>query len=278
MAVYRRTSRPRFILLVLVLSAITLVTLDARSNGGGVLGQVRGKAHDVFAPVQDATHAVLRPVGDFFTGVVHYGDLKRENTRLRDQVAKARGQSDQAAAAQRELQLLLAQQHLDYVGNIPTVAAQVVETSSSNFELSVQINRGTDSGIAVGFPVVAGAGLVGRVADVSAKRSTILLVSDPTFSVGVRLTTTGDAGVADGTGRDSPLRVDLVDPAIKLKVGDVLLTSGLALERFPKDIPVGRVTSVKQVPGALQQNVTIQPVVDLSRLEFVEVLQWSPQG
>jgi rod shape-determining protein MreC len=277
-AVYRRTSRPRFILLVLVLSAITLVTLDARGSGGGVLGQVRGKAHDVFAPVQDATHAVLRPVGDFFTGVVHYGDLKRENTRLRDQVAKARGQSDQAAAAQRELQLLLAQQHLDYVGNIPTVAAQVVETSSSNFELSVQINRGSDSGIAVGFPVVAGAGLVGRVADVSAKRSTILLVSDPTFSVGVRLTTTGDAGVADGTGRDSPLRVDLVDPAIKLKVGDVLLTSGLALERFPKDIPVGRVTSVKQVPGALQQNVTIQPVVDLSRLEFVEVLQWSPQG
>ncbi|HLY83448.1 MAG TPA: rod shape-determining protein MreC, partial [Acidimicrobiales bacterium] len=71
---------------------------------------------------------------------------------------------------------------------------------------------------------------------------------------------------------------DLVDPAIKLKVGDVLLTSGLALERFPKDIPVGRVTSVKQVPGALQQSVTIQPVVDLSRLEFVEVLQWSPQG
>jgi rod shape-determining protein MreC len=277
-AVYRRTSRSRFVLLVLVLSAITLVTLDSRANGGGALSQLRGKVQDAFAPVQDATHSVLRPVGDFFTGVVHYGDVKQENARLREQLAKARGEQDQALAAQRELRLLLDQQHLDFVGNIPTVSAQVVGTSSSNFELSVQVNRGSDNGIAVGMPVVAGAGLVGRVAEVSAKRATVLLVTDPTFSVGVRLTTTGDVGVADGTGRGSPLRVDLVDPTVKVKVGDVLVTSGLQLARFPKDIPVGRVKTVKQDPGALQQSVTIDPVVDLSRLEVVQVLQWSPQG
>jgi rod shape-determining protein MreC len=276
-AVYRRTARPRFVLLVLVLSAITLVTLDARANGGGIVGQLRNKGQAAFAPVQDATHAVLRPVGDFFTGVLHYGDVKRENARLRAQLATARGQQDQAAEAQRELRLLLDQQHLGFVGNIPTVAAQVVDTSSSNFELSVQVNRGTDSGVAVGMPVVAGAGLVGRVVEVTAKRSTILLLTDPTFSVGVRLTTSGDVGVADGSGRQSPMRVDLVDPATKIKVGDVLVTSGLQQQRFPKDIPVGKVRGVELQPGALQQNVTIDPVVDLSRLEFVQILQWSPQ-
>jgi rod shape-determining protein MreC len=276
-AVYRRTARPRFVLLLLVLSAITLVTLDARGNGGGMLGQVRGKAHDILAPVQDATHSVLRPVGDFFTGVVHYGDVKRENTQLRDQLAKTRGQQDQAAAAQRELQLLLDQQHLDFVGNIPTVAAEVVDTSSSNFELSVRVNRGADSGVAVGMPVVAAAGLVGRVVEVSPKRSTVLLLTDPTFSVGVRLSTSGDVGVADGVGRDNPMRVDLVDPTTKVKVGNLLVTSGLQLERFPKDIPVGKVRSAKQVPGALEQSVTLDPSVDVSRLEFLQILQWSPQ-
>jgi rod shape-determining protein MreC len=276
-AVYRRTARPRFVLGVLVLSAITLVTLDARANGGGLVGQIRTKGQDAFAPVQDATHSVLRPVGDFFTGVLHYGDVKRENARLRAQLATARGQQDQAAEAQRELRLLLDQQHLGFVGNIPTVAAQIVDTSSSNFELSVQVNRGTDSGVAVGMPVVAGAGLVGRVVEVTAKRSTILLLTDPTFSVGVRLTTSGDVGVADGSGRQSPMRVDLVDPATKIKVGDVLVTSGLQQQRFPKDIPVGKVRGVELQPGALQQNVTIDPVVDLSRLEFVQILQWSPQ-
>jgi rod shape-determining protein MreC len=276
-AVYRRTARPRFVLLLLVLSAITLVTIDTRAGGSGVIGQIRAKAHDAFAPVQDATHSALRPVGNFFTGVVHYGELKSENARLRDELAKVRGQQLQAADAQRELQLLLDQQHLDFVGNIPTVAAQVVDTSSSNFELSVQINRGTSSGVAAGMPVVAAAGLVGRVVEVSAKRSTVLLLTDPTFSVGVRLTANGDTGVANGRGRDNPMTIDLVPPNTRLNHGDVLLTSGLQLERFPKGIPVGRVGAVKQEPGALQENVTMDPVVDLSRLEFVQVLQWSPQ-
>ena len=277
MAVYRRTARPRFVLLLLVLSALTLVTIDTRAGGSGVIGQIRAKAHDAFAPVQDATHSALRPVGNFFTGVVHYGELKSENARLRDELAKARGQQLQAADAQRELQLLLDQQHLEFVGNIPTVAAEVVDTSSSNFELSVQINRGTSSGVAAGMPVVAAAGLVGRVVEVSAKRATVLLLTDPTFSVGVRLTANGDTGVANGRGRDNPMTIDLVPPNTRLNHGDVLLTSGLQLERFPKGIPVGRVDAVKQQPGALQEDVTMNPIVDLSRLEFVQVLQWSPQ-
>lgn len=278
MAVYRRSARPRFILLILVLTAITLVTIDTRSNGGGVTGTIRSRAQDVFAPVQSATHSVLRPIGDFFTGALHYGSLKRENAQLRDQLAQARGDALGSADAQRELQILSEQAHLDFVGNIPTVAAQVVDTSSSNFEVSVQINRGTDSGIAVNMPVVTGAGLVGRVAQVSAKRATVLLVTDPTFSVGVRLTTNGAVFVADGAGRGNPMTLELVDATTQIHVGDKLVTSGLTLEQYPKDIPVATVRSVKAAPGQLQQTVTVTQSVDLSRLEYVRVLQWSPQS
>ncbi len=276
MAVYRRPFRTRFVLVVLVLAAITLVTLDSRSGGKGWTGTVRNRVQDAFAPVQDTTHSALRPVGDFFTGAVHYGDLKNENARLRDQLAKARSQQLQTADAQRELQLLLDQQHLAFAANTPSVAAEVVDTSSSNFEESIQINRGKDAGIALNMPVVTAGGLVGRIAAVTAKRATVLLLTDPTFGVGVRLTT-GETAVASGAGRDNPLRVDLIQPGVKLAVGDMMVTSGLQLERFPKDIPVGKVHSVSQPPGALQEAVTITPVVDLSRLEFVQVLQWSPQ-
>lgn len=277
MAVYRRSSRPRFVLLLLVLTAITLVTVDTRANGGGVTGTLRSAAHDVFAPVQSATHAVLRPVGDFVTGAVRYGSLKSENARLRDQLAQARSQALAASDAQRENQILSEQAHLDFVGGIPTVSAQIIDTSSSNFELSVQINRGSDNGIAVGMPVVSGAGLVGRIGEVSARRSTVLLLTDPTFSVGVRLTTNGAVFVADGDGRGNPLTLELVDASQKVNVGDKLVTSGLNLAQYPKDIPVATVRTVKSQPGQLQQVVTVDPTVDLSRLEYVRVLQWSPQ-
>jgi cell shape-determining protein MreC len=83
--------------------------------------------------------------------------------------------------------------------------------------------------------------------------------------------------VAQGTGRANRLRVDNVQPGFKVNAGDTLVSSGLQLEIFPKDIPVGKVRTVRQQPGALQQDVTIDPVVDLNRLTFVQVLQWSPQ-
>jgi cell shape-determining protein MreC len=102
-------------------------------------------------------------------------------------------------------------------------------------------------------------------------------VTDPTFSVGVRLPT-GDAAVADGTGRGNPMRVDLVPANLKLNVDDILVSSGLQNEIFPKDIPVGKISRVKQTPGALQEDVTIKPIVSADKLQFVQVLLWSPQS
>lgn len=275
MAVYRRATRPRFVLLLLVLTAITLLTLDERGTGSGVIDSVRSGARDAFAPVSRAADHVFEPVGNFFEGMIHYGDLKAENARLREQNEELRGKTLEAQDALRERKALLDQQDLDFVGDIPRVRARVVSTAASNFELTVEIDRGTNAGVAKGMPVVAGAGLVGRVVDTSRTRATVLLLTDSTFSVGVRLSTSGDVGVATGKGSRTPLRVDLIDPATKVEKGEVVVTSGLQQSVFPPGIPVGKVLAARTPPGALQQEVTVTPVVDIRRLEFVTVLQWS---
>jgi len=277
-AVQRRAVRPRFVLLLLVLTAITLLTLDERGTGSHVIDRVRGDARDAFAPVRDATDSVLQPVGNFFEGVIHYGDLKAENARLREQNQSLRGQASQAQDAIRERQALLDQLDLTYVGDIPKVRSRIVSTAASNFELSVEIDRGTSNGVAKGMPVVSGAGLVGRVVEVSHHRATVLLLTDPTFSVGVRLSSSQDVGVANGEGSRSPMDVDLISRDTKVSKDEVVVTSGLQQSVFPPGIPVGKVVDAHTPPGALQQNVTIDPVVDLQRLEFVTVLQWSPKS
>jgi rod shape-determining protein MreC len=266
------------VLLLLVLTAITLLTLDERGTGSTVINRVRGDARDAFAPVRDATDAVLQPVGNFFEGVIHYGDLKAENARLRQQNESLRGQALQAQDANRERQALLDQLDLTYVGDIPKVRSRIVSTAASNFELTVEIDRGTSNGVAKGMPVVSGAGLVGRVVEVSHHRATVLLLTDPTFSVGVRLSASQDVGVASGKGVRSPLDVDLISRDTKVSKDEVVVTSGLQQSVFPPGIPVGKVLDAHTPPGALQQIVTIDPVVDLQRLEFVTVLQWSPKS
>ncbi|MGH9150319.1 MAG: rod shape-determining protein MreC [Acidimicrobiales bacterium] len=275
MVAYRRSARPRFTLLLLVLTAVTILTVDYRGPGDGVLGSVKSGARDAFAPVQDAADGVLDPVRGYLGGVLHYRDLEAENARLRSQLAGKEGEVLRAADAAREREVLLAQQNLDFVGDLPRIAARVISASTSNFEQLVELDRGRDAGITKGMPVVTGAGLVGRVVDASNRRAMVLLVTDSTSSVGIRLTGSGDVGVATGAGARNPLTADLIDAATPVAEGEVVVTSGLRQSVFPPNIPVGRVRDIR--PGPLQQDLTIDPVVDLRRLTFVSVLVWSPR-
>lgn len=277
MAVYRRSRRQRFVLLLLVLTSITVITLDFRGDDDGVLDGVRRGARDVFAPVQSAADRVFAPVGDFFGGLTRYGDVKDENDRLRSELEQARGELLRQAGADRERQSLLELQQLTFAPNIPGVAARVVSTAPSNFQVTVTIDKGSDNGVEKGMPVVTGAGLVGRVSDVSRARSTVVLITDRSSNVGVRLQSSGDVGVATGEGPGEPIRVDLVQLETKVAQGEPVVTSGLQQSVFPPEVPVGRVRSARVAPGALKQEVTVDPVVDLHRLEFVKVLQWRPQ-
>lgn len=275
MAVYRRSSRPRYTLLLVVLTSITLLTLDQRGSGFEVVAAVRDAARDAFAPVQDAADAAFGPVGDFFQGVLRYGDVEDENERLRAQLAEQEGELLVARDARREQRALLDQQGLEYAGDIPAVASRVIEISDARFGQTIGLDRGRDAGVAPGMPVVTGAGLVGRVVDASGRRSTVLLITDPTANVGVRFALSGDVGVAAGRGRGSTLRIDLVEPTSTVVKGEILVTSGLDQSTFPAGIPVARVRAATASTGALQQDVTAEPVADLARLGVVKVLQWT---
>ena len=238
MAVYRRTARPRFTLLLLVLTSITLITLDYRGSASGLFGKVKSFSQDAFAPVQSAASSVTRPVGDFFQGVFHYGDLKKENARLRQQLADSRAATLRAADAERERRRFSTSSNLDFVGDIPTVAARGRQRRrSSNFELTIEIDRGRSAGVAKGMPVVAGAGLVGRVVSVSRTRSTVLLVSDLDSAVGIRLDPAGDVGVAHGQGQGKALSVDLASTRTPIKVGRRHRHERPAAERLPARCP-----------------------------------------
>ncbi len=274
MAIYRRSARPRFTLLVLVLTSITLVTLDYRGTGSSAVETVKGASRDALAPVQEFSDRLFAPVGSMVGGILHYGDLQAENERLRQEIADHRGQLHQAQAVERERQALLAINALGSVQDVPRVHARVVSTSASNFELALEIDKGADAGVVEGMPVVSGAGLVGRVSAVSQRRSTVVLLTDKTFGVGVVLPS-GDTGVANGGGFRADLTVDHVEPDTAVALGDSVVTSGLQRSLYPRGIPVGRVTAASAPAGALQQSVSIAPVVDLERLSFVTVLQWT---
>jgi rod shape-determining protein MreC len=265
---------------VLVLAALTLVTIDARSNGSGVLSDARSKVSDAFSPLQRATHAALRPIGNFLSGALNYGSEKAENQRLRQDLANQQVQAAVTQAEQIQYEQLFTLLHLPFAKGIPYVTAQVIDNSPSNFETTITINKGRSDGIADGQPVVAAGGLVGTVQLTSSHQATIVLITNPNFVVGVSLPQ-GNVGSAQGLGRTEPMKVTVVptsNTAVpRLHKGDILLTSGLDTEKFPKGIPVGRVTQVSTSPTDPEPDITITPTVDLGNLSYLNVMLWAPQ-
>lgn len=273
MAVYRRSQR-RTVLVLLVLTSVTLVTLDLRGEGGGPVGFARRAARDAFAPIESGADTAFRPLGDFLDGVSRAGSLKSENRVLRRRVEELEGELARARGLDRENQVLRQLLDLGFVDQIDTVAAKVVSFAPGNFEWTVTIDRGTRDGVRKDMPVVSGEGLVGRVTDASDTRAKVLLLSDPRMSVGIRLAGSGETGVTEGLPGKDVLQVDLIDPDTPVEEQELVVTSGLQQARFPPGVPVGTVVSVSTRRGALQKDLRVAPLADLDRLEFVEVLLW----
>ena len=117
----------------------------------------------------------------------HYDDVRKENERLRAEIDTLRGQQAQQQDAQQQLQMI---SDLDKISQWTTLAgvdARIVAGPLTNFEHTLELDKGSNDGIAVDMPVVTGAGLVGRITDVEKSRSVVKLLTDPDVVVGMRL-------------------------------------------------------------------------------------------
>lgn len=270
-----RTGRSRFTLVLLVLTSVTVITLDFR--GSGPVDDLRGAASTAFSPLADGASSVAEPFTDAWNGAFGYDDLERENEALREEIAAMEGDAAAAEDALRQLEELAALEDVELYSQLPSVSARVVGGPLTNFEHTIQLDRGSDHGIAVGMPVVTGAGLVGRVVAVTGARSTVQLLTDPSFDIGVRLATTGEVGIAHGTGAGEPLLVDAGIPvSVEGQIGDAepVVTSGGDRSVFPPDIPVGTVMRKERAVDQLSIELDIEPLADLDNLAHVRVLQW----
>ena len=264
--------RSRFTVMVLVMVCLTLITIDTKANGGGVLASLRSGARDLLVPAQSAIGEVAAPVADFADGLVNSGDLKAENRRLRDENLRLQGQVLQGADTQRQLTALLDLNKLEVVKDIPQVKARVVNTAPSNVQLTVEIDRGSDDGVAALMPVVVGSGLVGRIESTTGKTAIVRLITDPEMSVAARLAPSGVLTSVKGNGAGVLLKAEEIEPDVAVPEGEAVVTSAIG-GGYPDSIPIGRVVRAEAVAGVSYQRVELEPVIDLGRLEFVSVLQ-----
>ncbi len=263
-------------LVVIVLTALTLITLDSRNGRSGPIGTLGRAAHVVVGPIEGAVDDVASPLSDWWHGVSDAGHLKADNRKLHEQIAALQGQQRAAQQAIDENTALKAYLKLASLLQVKNVTGLIVSRDPGNFDPTLTINKGQESGIAVDMPVMAPAGLVGKVIETWHGGSKIRVLTDPSYSVGVQTPSRPGApattGIASGQVGSHDLTVTF-DPGTKVKVGDPIVTSPLSTSA-PPDIPVGTVSSVQVQPGNTGIVATITPYVDLGGLQYGTVLLW----
>ena len=156
-------------------------------RGSALINFTRSTFGIVFRPIESATRVVTRPMQNAWNGITHYNEVVDENHRLKDLIAYGEGANISAIASVREAQELLSLNGLPTLAGISSCTGQVVGQSPSNFSQTVEINRGSECGIKVGMPVLNAAGMIGKITDVYNKRSVVMLITDPSYSVAVKV-------------------------------------------------------------------------------------------
>jgi len=226
-----------------------------------------------FAEVQRAATSAIATVRDNWTNYVVLQDVRAENARLKDEIAALQvGLQQERALAQqsRTLQGLL---DLKSAVQLKTTAASVIAGSASPEFRTMTIDKGTGDGLASDMAVLAPAGVVGRIIMPAGRAAKVQLLIDRDAAAGAIVERSRAQGIVVGTGTDR-FRMDHVQSAADIKVGDRLVTSGIE-GIYPKGFVIGQIESLNRQAGEFT-DVMVRPAVEFSELESVLVVLAPP--
>ncbi len=265
------SGRTRLLLIILIVTSLLLITLDLR--GVSVLNGARSGTQTVLSPFQRAGNVVLTPIKNFFSDVTHLGRTRNQLEKLRADNAKLKAQLLYRKNADQELKQLKGILDLAGTAGYKVINARVIsQGSSQSYSQTVTIDIGSNSGIKTNMTVLSQDGIAGVVKAVYSNTSLVMLASDPSFRIGVRIAGSQQIGILAGRGSRSGV-LQLLDNQTTLKVGDVLLARGSVANRpFVPGVPVGYVTAVDNSAGQIAQSGSVRFYTDFEILGVVAIV------
>lgn len=272
--------RRRAILALLVGVSLILTTAYFGESIGGPLRTVQRGMLEVLSPIQEGANRVLKPVRDLVNWIDDTVKAKGERDRLQSQRdALLRGVVGAEAARRENLQLkeMVGFDRKASLAGYRPVTARVIGRSPTVWYATININAGRSSGVRIDQPVVAGAGLIGKVTTVTADAAQVTLITDHTAAVSAEVNASGVIGlVQPSVGDPNDMLLNFISRKTPVYRGQRVVTAGSRSDRleslYPPGIPVGWVSKVDSGEVSLYQRVHLKLYADLRRLDFVQVL------
>jgi rod shape-determining protein MreC len=254
-----RGGSPGFRFTLYAVVSILIMFLDQR---GAYLEQVRYALNIAAYPIELAVSSPSAAWRWIQESVSTRDALRVENARLinRNRELELRSMRYEALAHEND-QLRGLQEALPPVAE-RWLVAEIVDIELNNLRQRVLINRGTRNGVFKGQAILDDKGLLGQTTHVGPWSAEVILITDPEHAIPVQVERTGLRTIAVGTGDAASLALPYLPANADVKVGDVLMSSGLG-GVFPAGYPVGRVVEVHRD--------AVQPLAQVRAIPFASM-------
>lgn len=255
------------LLVALVLSVIVMV-VDTRTESST---QIRSYLITIMSPIQYLASLPESAIDGLATYLASKNALLDENQKLRKLQLLQNQKLQRYEMLKAENDKLRALLKTNLRDDSKKQVAEIISVASHPFAHNVVIDKGSSDDVFVGQPVLDDLGVVGQITSVGNTTSRIILLTDQTHAIPIRVLRNDIRGILSGTGNLGKMELINLPHNTDVKVGDKLITSGLG-GVFPDGYPVAEIIAISPDVSKPFMKVVAKPVAQVDRLKHVLLL------
>ncbi len=254
---------------VLLIASITLMTVDHRWHS---VDMVRSALSSIIYPLQ---YTIDLPIRLFYwadESLSNQQSLLEKNREFEARHLENRVQLQKLDIIEKENQRLRKLLSATPKTTERLLISEIINVDVDPYRQLIVLNKGSNSDVYQGQPIIDAHGIMGQVIHVSPMASTAMLITDVSHAIPVQINRTGLRAIAIGSGKIDQLNLRHLPQSVDIKNGDLLITSGLG-GTFPANFPVAIISKVERPAGEPFAVIEARPHAQLDKSREV-LLVW----
>ena len=265
------STKLRIILVLAVLLTAGLAVLAGVTNQT-VPGLI---VQGFLAPFRAAGNALTSTAEQYYSYMFRYEALAAENAELKARIAEMEDVARKADSVERENERLRQMNGLLTKNeSYKTVDAYIIGWSSTDYNNTYTINRGTNSGIAENMCVITANGeVLGLVTEAGPNYAIVKTVLDSTLEISGTISSSGYNGMVKGgyiDGHEKLLQMNYLPSDSIIRNQDQVVTSGSTV--YPKGLIIGYIVDAGFEETGVAKFALLEPAADIDSQEQVFII------
>lgn len=266
--IFKHGPSPQHRLVLVLFCSALLIFFDHKMAS---FESVRGYLQSLVSPLQYLANTPKQLLTWTSTNITTRRQLMAENQQYRLNELSFHEEAMQLDIVKQENDRLRSLLASPLRSEIKKMVAEVISVDSDPYSHQIVINRGAGDGVYEGQPVLDALGIVGQILHVGQTSSRVILITDISHAVPVRVQRNGLRLLASGSGQIERLIHNFVPQSADIKTGDILVTSGLG-GKYPEGYPVAKVSFVSNDESREFVRVFSTPIAQIDRLRYLLLL------